>query len=397
MRTTGARFNWRTQTRRRSGSSLGREAPDFLDWCSDFLDFADLDRDQEPPPTPPPPTPKHSSAYETLDSARRAERVAFLGDLLARDERSSVTRAHVIHALEHGRHLAYLGKSQAALLALQEALELARRSGRREFGADVLTDVAGVLIKLGQLEAAEQALEEARVYAEALHRDDLRADVLANRAALALARGDGPSAERHARDALALEQARPGQRPERLASLHTSLAAALLAQKRDTAAEHVLAQALKLTQALDPIASAPAAGSALINLGVIARRRGDLRQAERQFEAARALAERSGHAATRAHAEANLGALCLDRGRHTEARAHLEQALTSFAHLGDRRGVAHVHRDLAAVARVELDLPAARRHLESALRALGELGMASEAQAAERALAALPPAAQDPR
>lgn len=384
---------------------LGREAPDFMDWCSGFLDFTGAGRDAQPQRTPAPP--KLDSAYEALSAADRAERVRVLGESSRRppplpsegvEFRPTRERAEAGHheraaratrALERGRHLVYLGATREALAALEDALESARQARRRDVEVDALTDIASVQISLGHLEDAARTLDEAQTCAEALDRDDVRVDVLANRVTLTLARGDGPSAEQHARTALAIEGRRRGQRPERMAGLYASLAAALLYQGQNAKAESELQTALELARSLDPVAGAPTAGSALVNLGALAVGRGDLLRAGQHFEDALALAERSGHAWTLAYAEANLGALRLGQGRNAEAGEHLKRALTSYERLGDRRGLANVHRDVAMMARVACDLPTARTHLQLALRLFRDLGMAREAAETERTLATL--------
>jgi transcriptional regulator with GAF, ATPase, and Fis domain/tetratricopeptide (TPR) repeat protein len=147
-------------------------------------------------------------------------------------------------------------------------------------------------------------------------------------------------------------------------------------------AERVLAAAeLSLTE--QPFACA----SAHTVRGHVARRRGDLRRAQAEFQAAAELLFELGHVRHAASAQQNLGVVAKDLGEHALAVERLREARTLFTHVGDAIGQARTAASLGIAALARGDAAAARPWLLEAVPALQRLGDAASAQLAQVMLA----------
>lgn len=381
---------------------LGREAPDFMDWCSAFLDFTGTeaaDRSAGPGPKAPPgpavpmPPPKDAdSAFSILGADARSLRLGVLGDdpwVDAAPSGDVNALAHFHRSAERGRHLMDMGRSAEGLASQREALRLARLLERKDLELAALTDVVDALIATGALDEAEALLARADQLVERDTSDDRRSDVLASRAALCLARGEPAQAEQHSRAALAIEQRRPRGHPDRQAGMQASIGVSLRQRGAWAEAEHWLRTALETLATRDPISTAPVRAAALTELGLVTEQRGDLAEAEKAYAEALAISERAGHVPTQVHACTRLIALDRQRGRLPEARERSQGMLAARESAGDARGAAVAHALLGAVSMDQHDSGPARVHLQAALDAFLHLGMTREAESAERALAVL--------
>jgi tetratricopeptide (TPR) repeat protein len=229
---------------------------------------------------------------EALAHARRAERIAraHASDVL------TASALRVIATLEMER-----GAPHAAMPLVDEALGLAARAGDDTLLAACHFTHGKTLTAAGELRGAASA------YRAAAERCDVEADALLafdirlNLGWLMLQLGDIDSALMHASRAFEL--------------------AAGIGSERELC------------------------GSTAV-LGEIARSRGDLDLAERQYRDALRYARKIGYAKA-AFCEANLGLVQLERRRYPDARAHLEHAASQ---LGESRLQAGLHAGLAVCA-----------------------------------------------
>jgi transcriptional regulator with GAF, ATPase, and Fis domain len=121
--------------------------------------------------------------------------------------------------------------------------------------------------------------------------------------------------------------------------------------------------------------------------GHVARRRGDLRVAQAEFQAAAELLFELGHVRHAASAQLNLGVVAKDLGEHALAVERLREARTLFQHVGDAIGQARTAASLGIAALARGDAAAARPWLAEAVPALQRLGDLSSAQLAQVMLA----------
>lgn len=196
---------------------------------------------------------------------------------------------------------------------------------------------AELALAVGDLDACEAALKDAALHGR--DRDDERAAIEAVGAELAFQRGNLDEAERHARAACE----------------HSREEAAVHTQARNTLTKVFLWRG-ELDRAWDwtheHIARARARGATtevlrgVINLGVIAVRRGDLDDAARHFEAARAIAARGGTMMMLGVLKENEAVLAHLRGRFGEALALYQDALGILIRVGHRQFLARVANNL---------------------------------------------------
>lgn len=264
------------------------------------------------------------------------------------------------------RDLAAGGRPREAIAAFQA---LAARADPRE-------PAAREALALGLLDAGEPAL--ALPFSVGL--DPLRAQALLETGNLHAAadlvqscRDPGRHASRLARVAAQLHAA-AGRFDAALALLdddgdwrqQATRAAILELAGRHEACEALLTELLGRLPAGQPFA----AGSLHTLAGHLARRRGDLAVAQREFEAALACFQAIGNLRHTATSLLNLGVLAKDCGEHRQAIDWLRQAQTLFAHVGDAVRGAMARASLGICTLARGDAEQARRDLEAAARAL---------------------------
>lgn len=197
---------------------------------------------------------------------------------------------------------------------------------------------AQLALAVGDLDACAAALDEASRMVRP-EQTDLRAAIAAVRAELCYQRGSLEEAEAAAREAIALSREDD--------PLHTQARNALtkvFMWRGD------LDRGWDWTQ--ENIARARARGATtevlrgVINLGVIAIRRGDLDEASRQFEAARAIAARGGTMMLRGVLKENEAVVAHLRGRFGEALTLYQEALGILIRVGHRQFLARVANNL---------------------------------------------------
>jgi transcriptional regulator with GAF, ATPase, and Fis domain len=215
---------------------------------------------------------------------------------------------------------------------------LARALASNPGDAELARIDAQLALAVGDLDACAAALEDAtrKVREE---QTDTRAAIAATRAELCYQRGSLDEAEAAAREAIAL--AREDD------PLHTQARNALtkvFMWRGD------LERGWDWT--LENIARARARGATtevlrgVINLGVIAIRRGDYDEAGRQFEAARAIAARGGTMMLRGVLKENEAVVAHLRGRFGEALALYQEALGILIRVGHRQFLARIANNL---------------------------------------------------
>ncbi|MFO1031470.1 MAG: sigma 54-interacting transcriptional regulator [Planctomycetota bacterium] len=281
------------------------------------------------------------------------------------------------------RSLAAAGRRDAAVIAWQHAVaaEPRRDEELRKALAEGLLDGgepavalpfcvgapvlrAQALLDTGQLEAARHELAALGEPCGARHRRVA--------AQLATASGDLDLARRllEAGEQSPLEEVT-------LAAVHEQ------AGRLETA-EQVLA---RLARHLDEAAQPFVAASAHTVRGHVARGRGDLLAARREFTAAAALLFGIGHVRHAATAQQNLGVIAKDLGEHHEAVERLREARTLFVHVGDAVGAARTAASLGIAALARADAAAARPWLTEAAAELLRLGDVASARLARVILA----------
>jgi tetratricopeptide (TPR) repeat protein len=123
---------------------------------------------------------------------------------------------------------------------------------------------------------------------------------------------------------------------------------------------------------------------------------GDLGNAEAQFTRGLELAQAAGSPYFTVLAHVNLGRLARIRGNPDEARARFEHALTYHEAVGNRYGIGYVLTDLGDVLQQAGNSSAARAHYGRALRLLYAVGHAEPSHKALCGLAELAMEAGDP-
>ena len=143
----------------------------------------------------------------------------------------------------------------------------------------------------------------------------------------------------------------------------------------------------RLAPRLSPTSLPFACASAHTVRGHVARRRGDLAAAQREFQAAAELLFAIGHVRHAATAQQNLGVVAKDRGEHALAVERLREARTLFQHVGDAVGEARTAASLGIAALARGDAAVARPWLAEAVAALVRIGDVAAARLARVMLA----------
>lgn len=278
-------------------------------------------------------------------SARSAaSRVTEIAQTLLRRHAPSMAMRVILEAAQEaeGPMLARLAPlaAQAArgANAFVEARALVERARAADPNNASLARIAAELaLAVGDLDACDAALRDARSHESAF--EDERAPIAAISAEYFFQRGTLGEAERYARVAF------EGSREE--AAVHTLA--------RNTLTKVYLWRG-ELDRAWDwsqeHIARARARGATtevlrgVINLGVIAVRRGDLEDAARHFESARAIATRGGTMMLRGVLKENEAVLAHLRGRFGDALALYQDALGILIRVGHRQFLARVANNL---------------------------------------------------
>jgi DNA-binding NtrC family response regulator/tetratricopeptide (TPR) repeat protein len=274
-----------------------------------------------------------------------ANRASEIAQTLLRRHAPATAMRVVLEAAQHadGALLAKLAPiaAQAARGAgmHSEARTLVEKARSHDPDNPMLSRIAAELaLAVGDLDACESALERARATVEG-HSDDERAAIAAVSAEYFFQRGELSEAERFAHEALAKSREE--------AAVHT--------QARNTLTKVYLWRG-ELDRAWDwsqeHIARARTRGATsevlrgVINLGVIAVRRGDLEDAARHFEAARSIAARGGTMMMRGVLKENEAVLAHLRGRFGDALALYQEALGILIRVGHRQFLARVANNL---------------------------------------------------
>jgi CHAT domain-containing protein/tetratricopeptide (TPR) repeat protein len=251
---------------------------------------------------------------------------------------------------------------------LQDALQLAKREGKRPLAAATALHNAGMdWYRVGQLGVAEQLFQQALAIYEKLAPNSLDvATTLNNLGNVAYSRGDLARAEQYYQQALAIY--------EKLAPNSLQMASTLnnlgnVARNRgDLArAEQYYQQALAIYEKLAPNSLQMA--STLNNLGNVAANRGDLARAEQYYQQALAIYEKlapnSLQVAGTLH---NLGNVAANRGDLARAEQLYQQALAIYEKLAPNSlDVADTLHNLGTVALDRGDLAVAEQYYQQAL------------------------------
>jgi CHAT domain-containing protein/tetratricopeptide (TPR) repeat protein len=257
---------------------------------------------------------------------------------------------------------------EQARALLQDALQLAKREGKRPLAAATALHNAGVdWYGIGQLSVAGTLWQQALAIREQLAPNSLQmATTLNNLGNVARDRGDLARAEQLYQQALAIFE---HLAPNSLQVATTLLNLGNVAYCRGdlAAAEQLYQQALAIREKLAP--NSLQVATTLNNLGTVARNRGDLAAAEQLYQQALAieenLAPNSLDVAGTLH---NLGIVAYSRGDLARAEQLYQQALAIYEKLAPNSlDVADTLNNLGNVAYSRGDLAAAERYLQQAL------------------------------
>jgi CHAT domain-containing protein/tetratricopeptide (TPR) repeat protein len=257
---------------------------------------------------------------------------------------------------------------EQARALLQDALQLAKREGKRPLAAATALHNAGVdWYGIGQLSVVETLWQQALAIREQLAPNSLEmASTLNNLGNVASDRGDLARAEQLFQQALAIFE---NLAPNSLDVARTLNNLGNVARNRgDLArAEQLFQQALAIYEKLAP--NSLQVATTLGNLGNVAYSRGDLARAEQLYQQALAIEEKlapnSLQVASTLH---NLGNVAGDRGDLARAEELYQQALAIYEKLAPNSlQVASTLHNLGIVARNRGDLARAEQLYQQAL------------------------------
>jgi CHAT domain-containing protein/tetratricopeptide (TPR) repeat protein len=273
-----------------------------------------------------------------------------------------------VEALLGQAYCLWRASPEQARALLQDALQLAKREGKRPLAAATALHNAGVdWYGIGQLSVAGTLWQQALAIREQLAPNSLDvADTLLNLGNVALYRGDLAVAEQLYQQALAIQ--------EKLAPNSLQVATTLLnlgnvaLYRGDLAvAEQLYQQALAIQEKL-ALNSLQVAGT-LHNLGNVAANRGDLARAEQYYQQALAIYEKlAPNSLQVASTRNNLGIVARNRGDLARAEQYFQQALAIYKTLAPNSlEVARTLNGLGNVASDRGDLDTAERYYQQAL------------------------------
>jgi CHAT domain-containing protein len=273
-----------------------------------------------------------------------------------------------VEALLGQAYCLWRASPEQARALLQDALQLAKREGKRPLAAATALHNAGAdWYGVGQLGVAEQLFQQALAIYEKLAPNSLEvAGMLNNLGVVASDRGDLARAEQYYQQALAIEEKLAPNSLD-VASTLNNLGSVAYSRGDLVHAEQLFQQALAIYEKLAP--NSLQVARTLNNLGIVASDRGDLVRAEQYYQQALAIYEKlapnSLEVAGTLH---NLGNVAADRGDLVRAEQYYQQALAIFEQLAPNSlQVAAATLNLGNVARDRGDLVRAEQYYQQAM------------------------------
>lgn len=367
---------------------LAQHAPDFLDWRSDTVVFAEPAAEELRPLDS---RLWSGAGHMSMPLAERQERITELRSRLAglTDEHDPVGRqARLEWLLELMDHLMLLGETERAEEALREAEELLaewERSGAAQVYAARLAMHQGRILKLrGEVQEAARAFENARRGFLVLENERARAVAIGELARLKAQAGDIEESLRLHQEGLRIFE-RLGEVRERAVTLGDL--AQIKAQVGETeAALHLLEESLVILERLGDMASR---AGALGDLAQIKAQAGDTEEALRLLQERLEIYERVGDARGRALTLLDLARFKRDEGAIEDALSMIHEALIVFERLGDERSRAATLGILANLKALEKRPRESRALNEERLELARKVGESDDIASAQLDLARL--------
>jgi CHAT domain-containing protein/Tfp pilus assembly protein PilF len=273
-----------------------------------------------------------------------------------------------VEALLGQAYCLWRASPEQARALLQDALQLAKREGKRPLAAATALHNAGAdWYGVGQLGVAEQLFQQALAIYEKLAPNSLEvAGMLNNLGVVASDRGDLARAEQYYQQALAIEEKLAPNSLD-VASTLNNLGSVAYSRGDLVHAEQLFQQALAIYEKLAP--NSLEVARTLNNLGIVASDRGDLARAEQYYQQALAIEEKlAPNSLEVARTLNNLGNVAADRGDLARAEQYYQQALAIYEKLAPNSlQVAGTLNSLGNVARDRGDLARAEQYYQQAL------------------------------
>jgi CHAT domain-containing protein/Tfp pilus assembly protein PilF len=273
-----------------------------------------------------------------------------------------------VEALLGQAYCLWRASPEQARALLQDALQLAKREGKRPLAAATALHNAGVdWYGVGQLGVAEQLFQQALAIREQLAPNSLQvASTLNSLGNVARARGDLDTAEQYYQQALAIQE-KLAPNSLGVAKILHNLGSVAFERGVLADAEWYFQQASAIFEKLAP--NSLEVARTLEGLGVVARARGDLDTAERYYEQVLAIRKRLAPDSLEvARTLYNLGLVASDRGDLDTAERYFQQALAIEERLAPNSlDVARTLNSLGVVASDRGDLDTAERYFQQAL------------------------------
>jgi CHAT domain-containing protein/tetratricopeptide (TPR) repeat protein len=273
-----------------------------------------------------------------------------------------------VEALLGQAYCLWRASPEQARALLQDALQLAKREGKRPLAAATALHNAGVdWYEVGQLGVAEQLFQQALAIYEKLAPNSLEvAGTLNNLGIVASDRGDLARAEQYYQQALAIYEKLAPNSLEVARTLN-NLGSVAYSRGDLVHAEQLFQQALAIYEKLAP--NSLQVARTLNNLGIVASDRGDLARAEQYYQQALAIYEKlAPNSLEVASTLNNLGNVAADRGDLARAEQLYQQALAIYEKLAPNSlQVAAATLNLGNVARDRGDLVRAEQYYQQAM------------------------------
>ena len=312
---------------------LGQEAPDFLDWRSDTLFFADqpgsdllaLDAENW----------RIDLDKEGMSGALRESRIEELRSRLAALENAAedpvALEAVAGWLAEMGRHLTTLGDFQGALSHFEQALKVAEKLQRPELLASVYGNLGTFHGRNGEVAAAEAMYQKALQLFQQTGDEPAAARIYGNLASVELDRGSIEAAEKYCLRCLEVAE-RLGLQADVLSCF--GRLAGIAEVRGDLASAKTFLQ-----KALAPYREAEERADLAkvrfqLQLSRILLAEGDLAQAETLMEEAAGTAMEAGARPAVARSRRLLGTLYARRGDYLKAHALWQEALNLYRAMG---------------------------------------------------------------